>query len=151
MSSHLLPTTRLVAEAWLRLAVPGPGVGRELPPASDQLRAAGFLRVAVVGGGIDPDVPFRQPVLQVECWWPPPLRREWSHTIRAEQMANRLLAATFDRALMGRDINLTSVGTYGPARVHTVTALSEPDEVEEDESDWARFDLDVSVSWSALS
>lgn len=150
MSTPLLPTTRLVATGWLQAALPGVGAGREIPEASDGLRATGFVRVTLVDDGVDPDVPWRSSVVQAECWWPPAPRSEWNHWTRAEQLANRLLNTTYDRALMGLVIDLSLIGTYGSARVHTVTALSGPEEVEEDESDWARFDVALDFDWTAI-
>lgn len=154
----LLPTTELVVAGWLKLAVPGPGVDTDLPDSNDTAQAAayaavrtdGFLRIAPVGGSPDPDVPMRQPVVQVEAWFAPrPDRTAKSVRKRASQLANRVLNATYDPALMGQVIDLSTVGSYAPARVHTVTALTEPDEVEDDASDWSRFDVDVLVLWSA--
>lgn len=152
MSSPLLPTTRLVATAWLQAAVPGPGVGKKLPEASDALRANGFLRVVPgVGGGPDRDVPaYRSPIVQVECWWPPATRSQFDHWTYAEQLAERVVAATGDGALMGLPVDLSTVGNYGPARVHDVIALSDPDLVEEDPSDWARYDVDLLINWTAV-
>lgn len=152
----LLPTTRYVVAGWLQLAVPGVGVGSELPDPDEQdqaaayeaARAAGFMRTALVGGSPDRYVPMREPVVQVECWFPPPASGRQASWARAEQLANRVLAATYDGSLMGRLIDLSQVGSYAPARVHTVTALSEPDPVQEDQSDWARYDLDVSLMWT---
>lgn len=152
MSSPLLPTTRLVVAGWLQLAAPGVQVATAVPEASDTLRAAGFLQVVTgVGGGPDRDVPtYRAPITQVSVWWPPALRAEFSHWHRAEQLAEKLVAATDDRALTGVLIDLSTVGAYGAARVHDVTAVSEPDPVEDDPSDWARYDLDLALTWSPI-
>lgn len=151
MTALLLPTSRLVAEGWLRLAVPGVGVGSELPEVKDapELRTAGFVRLPIVGGGPDRYVPsYRQPVASAECWFAPAERTgapQWSH---AEQLAERIVAATADRALMGVLVDLSAIGNYPLARVHSVVALSEPDRVEEDDSDWSRVDIDLGLDWS---
>lgn len=153
----LLPTTELVVAGWLRLAVPGPGVDTDLPDGNDSAQVAaygavatdGFLRIAPVGGSPDRDVPMRQPVVQIESWYAPRKdRTAKSARHRASQLANRVLNATYDPAFQGQVIDLSTVGQYAPARVHTVTALTEPDEVDE-ASDWSRFDVDVLVLWSA--
>jgi hypothetical protein len=158
VTTLLLPTTKLVVIGWLKLAVSGPGVDTDLPDQNDVDQAAayaavqtdGFLRIAMAGGSPDPDVPMRQPVVQVESWFAPrPDRTARSPRTSAEQLANRVLNATYDPALMGQVIDLSSVGNYQPARVHTVTALTEPDEVEEDSSNWSRFDVDLLCLWSA--
>jgi hypothetical protein len=106
------------------------------------------MRTAQVGGSPDRYVPMREPVVQVECWLPPPASGRQASWARAEQLANRVVAATYDRSLMGRLIDLSTVGNYAPARVHTVIALSEPDPVEEDDSDWSRFDVDLEFRWT---
>jgi hypothetical protein len=155
-SPLLLPTTRFVAAGWLQLAVPGVGVGTELPDPGEQDQAAayaaartnGFMRTAQVGGSPHRYVPMREPVVQVECWFPPPASGKQASWARAEQLANRVVAATYERSLMGRLIDLSTVGNYAPARVHTVIALSEPDPVEEDDSDWSRFDVDLEFRWT---
>lgn len=146
----LLPITRYVAAGWLQLAVPGVSAGTELPGVEDHpaMRTDGFLRIAAAGGSPDEYVPMREPVVQVECWLAPPATGKQVSWARAEQLANRVLAATYDGALMSRLIDLTSVGDYAPARVHTVTALSEPDPVEQNDTDWARFDLDLLFRWT---
>lgn len=158
MSALLLPTTTLVAVGWLKMAVPGPAVGTDLPDPDDPAQAAayvamqtdGFLRIANVGGSPDLYLPMRAPVEQVECWFPPPAgRTAGAARSRAEQLANRVLNATYDPALMGQVIDLSTVGSYAPVRVHTVSAFTEPDEVEADKSDWSRFDVDIELLWSA--
>lgn len=146
-ASLYLPTTRLVADAWLRLAVPGVGVDEELPEADDQLRAAGFIRTATVGGGPNRYVPMRQPVVAAECWVPPNTDRKRSWRI-AEQLAERVVQATFDPAFMGVLIDLSTVGRYRSARVHDVIALGDPQRDDNDPSDWARFDVDLAFTWT---
>lgn len=157
MTALLLPTTEIVVAGWLKLAVTGPPVGTDLPDANDPAQTAayaavkldGFLRIAAVGGSPDPDVPMRQPVVQVESWFAPrPDRAPAGARHRAAQLANRVLNATYEPAFQGQVIDLSSIGQYAPARVHTVTALTEPDEIEEDASDWSRFDVDIAVLWS---
>jgi hypothetical protein len=147
----LLPTTRLVAIGWLQLVVPGIGVDKRLPTVADYpaLRTDGFLRIAGAGGDPDPYVPMRGPVIQVECWLAPPATGEPVSWARAQQLAERVLNATYDGTFMRRRIDLSAVGNYAPARVHTVTALTEPDDVEEPGSDWARVDLDLLFQWTA--
>lgn len=149
MTTLLLPTTRLVAVGWLQLALPGVGVGTILPPADDELRTVGFVRIAPVGGSPDAYVPMRMPVVQAECWTAPVVSTGKASRSRAEQLANRILAATYDEALQGAVIDLSPVGSFAPARVHTVTAMTEPGEVEGDTTDWSRFDLDIELLWSA--
>lgn len=144
----LLPTSRLVAEGWVRLAVPGVGVGSALPTVEDQpsMRSAGFVRIDGIGGSPDRDVRFYSPTVFLSCWFPPAERTGVVQWTRADQLAERLKAATYDGAL--RQVLIEPPGNYAPARVHTAIALAEPDRVEEEASDWARSDIDITVNWT---
>jgi len=143
----LLPTSSLVGRGWLTLALPDVGVGARLPVADDPLRAKGFVRAMVVGGDMDRELPVRRPVIGAECWVPPAVgsdRPPWNH---AEQIAARVAAATYDRALTGVTVDLSGVGDYAPAHVLTVIPLGEPQRVP-DPSNWARFDVDLLLTWT---
>jgi hypothetical protein len=143
-----LPTTELVSQAWLRLAAPGVRVGSELPEADNALRTAGFIRTSIIPSAPDRYVPMRMPVVGAECWVAPDADTQETAWLLAAQIAERLLAATFDRALQGVVIDLSGFGSYAPARVHDVTAISEPDRYEADPTDWARYDLDLAFTWT---
>jgi hypothetical protein len=144
------PNAELVAAAWLRLALPGIGVATTLPADVTPLRTDGFVRIAGVGGSPDRYVPMSHPAVQVECWAAPASegssKPPWN---RANQLAEKVKQATYDPALMGVRLDLSSVGDYSPARVHTVVALSEPTRVENDPGSFARYDVDLLLSWSA--
>lgn len=148
MSTSLLPTTSVVGEAWLALAAPaGVRAGRSLPEATDQaFRDSGFVRVTPVGGNVDRDVPFRSPVVAAECWFPPDPRTRAIPWDEAEQLANQLVAATFDPRWQGVLLDLP--GEFGPALVHTVIALGDPARVTDDPRDFARFDIDLQINWT---
>ncbi|TFV90390.1 hypothetical protein [Blastococcus sp. CT_GayMR16] len=154
MSSPLFrPTSLLVCSAWLRLAS-GVRVDTKLPDTVDEaLRTDGFIRIGGALGG-DPglEVPMRNPVVFVECWVAPnpggqgdPQETAW---LTADQIAARLLEATWDRQLQGVDVDLSTFGNYAPARVHDVIALTEPERVEEEKSDFARVDIDLAFTWT---
>lgn len=143
------PTSELVGRAWLALAVPYVRVGDELPQPTDELmRTVGFIRTQVVGGSKDRDVPFRRPVLTAECWVAPTAEDavRWN---RAGRLAQWVMAAVDDPALMGRVVDLTAFGSYRPARVHTVIALGEPQRVD-DPGNFARFDIPLTVNWTGV-
>lgn len=150
MTALLLPTSRLVVEGWLQLAAPGVPVGTQVPEVKDApgIVTSGFIRIDGFGGGPDRDVPYNAPVAFLACWFPPADRTGMAQWERAEQLARQIVAATYDRAFMGVRIDLSAVGNYAPARVHTAVALTEPDRVEEEKSDWARVDLDLGLDWS---
>lgn len=150
MSTPLLPTTVEVAQAWLRLAAPGVHVDEELPTLKDlpALATLGAIRITPVSGSPNPYVPMRSPVITAECWvaaTDSTRKRAWH---LAGQLAERLVAASFDRALMGADVDLP--GDYRNARVHTATALADPERVEDEESGWARVDVDLELLWTAI-
>lgn len=145
-----LPTTRLVADAWLQLAAPGVRADEDLPALDEALRTNGFMRTSTVGGGPNQIVPMREPVVGVECWFAPPATSTStkSHWRRAEQLAEQLVDATYDTDLMGVVVDLTQIGSYRSARVHTVTVVGGPTKDEDDESDWARYDVDLLFLWT---
>lgn len=143
------PNAELVASAWLRLAVPGIGVATTLPKVDAAMRTSGFLRVQTVGGTPDTYVPMRAPVVAVEAWAAPATdsssQPPWG---RANTLAERVLAATYNPVLMNVAVDLSSAGDYLPARVRTVVAVSEPRRVTDDPSNFARFDLDLLFTWA---
>lgn len=149
MTASLLPSTDLVASAWLRLAVPDIGVATTLPADVTPLRTSGFVRVQTIGGSPNRDVPMRGPVVAAECWAAPATagssKPPWN---RASGIAERIVAAMYDRALM--NVLITLPGDYGPARVHTVVALTEPRRIENDPGNFARFDIDLLFGWTAV-
>lgn len=136
----------LVAAAWLRLAVPGIGVATTLPSVTAAMRTDGFIRVLTVGGSPDVDNAFRAPVVAAECWAAPATEGSaqppWG---RANSLAEAVVAATYDRALMNVVLPL---GDYPDVRVRTVVALSEPRRVENDPANYARYDVDLAFTWT---
>lgn len=142
------PTTETVGEGWLRVAVPDVPAGLELPSATSVLATGGFIRLAAIGGSPDRDVPVRAPVIAAECWIAPASATQKASWRRAHQLASRVLMASYDPALMGVALDLSGLGSYGPARVHTVTVLAEPRRVDL-EDDWARVDVDLLMKWTA--
>jgi hypothetical protein len=147
----LLPNTELVAMAWLRLAVEV-GVATTLPSDVAPLRTSGFVRVATIGGSPNRDVPMRAPVVAAECWAAPSTpgssKPPWN---RANGIAEQVVAATYDPALMGVLVDLSGVGDYSPARVHTVVALTEPRRIENDPGNFGRYDIDLLLSWTSAA
>lgn len=150
MSTPLLPTTDEVAQAWLRLAVSGVRVDEELPTVAEHaaLATVGAVRTVTVDGGLDRYVPVHLPVVTAECWVAVVDGSRKRARGLAGQLGARLVAATFDPALMGVVVDLP--GDYGSARVHTVTALTDPELVDNEPSSWARYDVDLELLWTAM-
>lgn len=148
MTTPLRPTSRIVTLAWLKLAAPGVGADTALPAVSEATAISGFIRPQIVGGSPDRDVPLRNPVISAECWISPhPVTRKVSWS-RAEDLAERLAAAVYDRQLMNRVLDLSEFGNYAPARVLTGLALTEPRRAEGEPTDWARVDVDLQLFWT---
>lgn len=151
MSTPLLPTTDLVAIAWLRLiaGLPAQQIATKLPKDVTILRTVGFVTTQIVGGNPHPDVPMRQPVVTASCWAAPAAGSEKVPWGRAANLAEPIMAATYDRDLMDAEVDLTGFDPdYLPARVRTVLALTEPVRVEGDPSGFARFDIDLRINWT---
>lgn len=149
MSTPLLPTTDEVAQAWLKLAVPGVRVDEELPTVAEHpaLRTVGAIRTASIDGGLDRYVPVHLPVVTAECWVAVAGESRRRARNLAGQLGARLVAATFDTELMGVVVDLP--GDFRSARVHTVTALTDPELVDNEPSSWARYDVDLELLWTA--
>lgn len=148
MSTPLLPTTEVVSQAWLKLVVPAVHVDDELPKLADHpaLATVGAIRTSGSGGGPGRDVPMHEPVVTAECWVAVAGSTPRKARNRAGQLAQRLVVATYDPALMGVVLDLP--GDFGKARVHTVIALSDPDRIDA-ESGWGRYDVDLQFTWTA--
>lgn len=153
-------TSGVVARAWLRTVLPAAvGVDRALPSdITTNMRTSGFVVARTIGGGPDTDVALREPVIGVECWFPPTSdigQQQWN---AAEALANDVIKAAyawpmatsarpvpFDTRL---NISALGMGAYRPARVHSVVPVSEPRESPEDPGNFARFDIDVLIYWT---
>lgn len=144
------PTTGLVARAWLALVLPDAvRVGDALPAPDAALRTVGFVRTDTTGGGVDLYVPMNHPIVSAECWVAPP--KDGSSLVpwnAAERLAGWVIAATYAPAFMGVVVDLTPFGAYAPARVHTVNALSVPRKGPDDPGNYARFDIDLDITWT---
>lgn len=147
----LEPHTEIVAEAWLSLALPDVPNGHDLPPADAATREHGFVQVSVTGGGVGQETPMNFPVVTVTAWLPPadPGSRyvRWNE---AHHIAQRVVRATYDPALMGRAVDLSAVGEYAPALVRTVLALSVPRRGPDDPGYFARVECDLQVNWTGV-
>ena len=141
----------IVAIGWLRLALPGYGVATTLPSLVTDIRTGGFVQVRGVGGTPEMYLPVRRPVVAASCWAAPATEASskppWG---RANTLAERLIAATYDEALMDVELDLSGFGDYDPARVLTVVALSEPVRIENDPANFARYDVDLAFTWTAV-
>jgi hypothetical protein len=147
---RLLAGSELVMIAWLKSA---PGVLADViatqPPLDEtQWAANGCIAVSVVGGHPDPDVPVRNPVMQLDFFATNPgsARIPW---FKASDLAEQVWMATRDRQRIGRIVSITSGGkAYPPAKVLTAFWLTEPRRIYNDRGDWAHYQGDLALSWT---
>lgn len=167
MSTLLLPDSELVASGWLA-AIPGWSsamVGTTLPrlgpngPLPDWVDT-GFVTVAVVGGTPASHVPQAEPVLSVNCWavnascagpgQPINVQNKppWG---RASQLAEQIRAAAYvlDKGI-GRGVTMPVPG-YAHAAVTSALLLTEPRRMPSDMAGYARYQLDIQLTWVAGS
>ncbi|MEU9819212.1 hypothetical protein ACIGG9_16025 [Pseudonocardia alni] len=148
LAPPFLPHAELVCKAWLQ-AIPGlPGVAADLPADQASWAADGFVTYLGLGGRPDLDLPRRKPVFQIDCWAVSPTsgKPPWG---KANQLAELIVAATFAPTgpLWGiRGVDLGA--NYHRARVMAAQVVSEPRRMRFDEGAFARFSLDVQLTWA---
>lgn len=150
MTEPLFPGSDLVGVGWLKLlaGLPADKIATKLPKDDAALRAPGFVRTMIVGGSPSAsDLAWRAPVITAECWTAPAPGSQKVPWGTANQLAEQIVMATYDRALMGRRIDLSAINPlFVPVRVASVLALTEPRRVD-DPSGFARFDVDLKLNW----
>jgi hypothetical protein len=140
----------LVAVAWIA-TIPGltaDGVATQLPSDETTWAAHGFVVVPLsVGGSPHSYVPVRQPVMQVECWAtvPDSDKLPWW---KANQLAEQIRFATYDRVTFGRALSI-SAGTvaYPGAAVKSAQMMTEPRRIWSDQGDYAGYTFDLRLNW----
>lgn len=143
------PTNALVAAAWIAQRVPGftsAMVATQLPRDTTTWATSGFVQVTPITGTPDVDIDVRRPLVQIDTWATsggtnPPVGK-------ANVLAERIRIATFDGALYGRPV-VTKDG-YDNAIVLSAYVLTEPAEVTDDPSGYARFTFDLALDWVRL-
>lgn len=153
----LRPTAPLIAVAWLSQRVPGvvaAQVATRLPKDVTAWASSGFVQATVIPSAAPVESgDGRLAYVQVDCWTAklatdgstqtnPPIKA-------AAVLAENVLAAT-DPAVQvfGRPVAMPT--GYGPARVLSVYAVTEPSEVPDDPSGYGRVTLDLAIKWSPL-
>jgi hypothetical protein len=146
----LPPTNALVAAAWIAQRVAGftPAmVSTRLPRDVTTWQATGFVQVTPITGTPDVDLDVRHPLVQVDTWaagstTSPPIGK-------ANVLAERIRIATFDGALYGKPVETPH--DYDDAIVLSAYALTEPAEVPDDPSGYARFTFDLALDWARIT
>lgn len=147
----LLATTELVALAWIA-SIPGltaDVVDLQLPADETTWAENGAIVVPTsVGGSPQSAVPIRRPVCQVECWATNPNSDvlPWG---KANQLAEQVVAASFDRVAIARQVTATIGGvSYPPVKVSGAQVLTEPRRVWSDAGDYAGYLFDLLLTWA---
>lgn len=142
------PTNALVAVAWLGQRVAGlaPGmVATRLPRDLSTWADLGFVQATVVTGTPDVDVPIRRPLVQVDAWAhspdgvKPPVNK-------AARLAELVRVATEDGAQYGKPVAMPA--NYAGAVVLSAYVVTEPYEMTDDPSGFARISLDLVLEWA---
>ena len=124
------------------------GVGTQLPPNDTLWSAHGFVVVpTTVGGSPHSVMPLRRPVAQVECravipgsGVPP-----WG---LAEDLAEQIRFATYDRRNFGRPLDIVVNGVaYPSAQALSAKMLTEPHRMYGDAADYAGLAFDLAMQW----
>lgn len=151
MTTALYATTELVAVAYIASlpTLAADGVGMQLPADETTWAENGYVVVPVtVGGAPQSAMPVRRPVVQVECWATNPNSDvlPWG---KANQLAEQIVASTFDRDIIARPVYVTFGGVaYPQVKVSEAKALSEPRRVWSDLGDYAGYLLDLQLTWA---
>lgn len=146
------PTNAIVAAAWVAQRVPGfttDMVATRLPRKTIEWAATGFVQVTPITGVPDVDIPVRHPVVQVDAW-AVKLDAEGNVTNKppigqANVLAERVRIATEEGALYNSKV-ITPAG-YEDAIVLSAYPLTEPVEMPDDPSGYARFTFDLALDW----
>jgi hypothetical protein len=140
------PTPEQVAIAWLG-TVPGVPVGKiatTLPGDTSTWSTDGFLTVLSVGGSGPMYTGLRSPVVQVDAWAnnPDSSKPPWGK-------AGSLIGAVIERTLTDTQPGelFIRAGFY-PVRLMSVYPLGEPRRVPDDESSFARYQVDLTFRYA---
>ena len=124
------------------------GVGTQLPPDDTTWAQHGYVVVpTTVGGSPHSVMPLRRPVAQVECravipgsGVPP-----WG---LAEDLAEQIRFATYDRRNFGRPLDIVVNGVaYPSAQALSAKMLTEPHRMYGDAADYAGLAFDLAMQW----
>lgn len=153
LAGPFYPTNALVAAAWIGQRVPGIVAGQvatRLPRDVKTWGAEGFVQVSPVTGVPDVDIPVRHPLVQVDCW---AVTIDAAGNVSTKQpvhKANRLAelirtATELDSARYSSPVTMPA--HYAGAIVLSAYPLTEPSEVPDDPSGYARVTFDLALDW----
>lgn len=148
------PTNALVAVAWIGQRVPGISssqVATRLPTAFATWADEGFVQVTIITGTPDIDTGIRKPLAQVDCWAATVDAAGNVSTKQPTGKANRLAelirtATELPSAEYGKPVTMPA--NYAGAIVLSAYPLTEPVEVPDDPSGYARVTFDLALDWA---
>lgn len=143
------PTNALVAVAWLGQRVPGlaPGiVATRLPRDLAAWADLGFVQATVITGTPDVDVPIRRPLVQIDAWAHSPdgVRPPVNKAARLAELVR--VATELPTARYSSPVEMPA--NYAGAVVLSAYVATEPYEVTDDPSGFARISLDLVLEWA---
>jgi len=141
------PTNGLVAQAWLAQRVDGLAEGMvasTLPRETAAWAELGFVQVTPVTGTPDVDLDVRHPLVQVDCWAMTPNSVK-PPRMKAHRLAELIRVATFEGARYSQPVTLPAA--YAGAIVLSAYLNTEPAEVPDDPSGYARVTFDLALDW----
>lgn len=155
-----LPTSALVAVAWLGQRVPGltPAmVATKLPREISDWADAGFVQVTIIPAPAEVDVPIRHAYAQIDAWGVN-VKADGSGDMKpavakATRLAELIMRATEDdvqRAAGGFGRPVTMPANYLAARVQAAYPMTEPSEVPDDPSGFGRVTFDLALDWARI-
>lgn len=151
MPVMLLPTTELVAIAWLKgvSGIPANSVATRLPADISTWTDTGFVQCQAITGATAPDKdsPLNNPVVQVDTWWCAPSPSKQPPWNKANNLMELVRAGTYTENML-RTVSLPS--GYPSARVLSVYLVTEPRRMNDDDSSYARFSADMKIHWVTL-
>lgn len=151
-----LPTSALVAVAWLGQRVAGlvpAQVATRLPRDVTTWADAGFVQLTIIPGAAEVDIPVRHAIVQVDAWGVNVASDGSAGTKPAVNKATRLAELVYratldDVQLFGRPVTMPV--NYGAARVQAAYPMTEPSEVPDDPSGYARVTFDLALDWARI-
>lgn len=146
-----IPTNALVAAAWIGQRVPGiiPSmVATRLPRDATTWEAAGFVQVTPITGTPDVDIDVRKPLVQIDCWTNNPNSTN-PPVGKANNLAELIRTATHSPAALYSS-PVTLPHDYEDAIVLSAYVMTEPAEVPDDPSGYARITFDLALDWARI-
>lgn len=152
-----LPTTALVAVAWLGQRVPGIAaaqVATRLPRDLVTWLDEGFVQATVIPAAAEVDSGARRRgIVQIDAWGAN-AATDGSVTakpavMKATRLAELIVRATEDAVQsFGRPVTMPA--NYAAARVLSAYPMTEPSEVPDDPSGFGRVTFDLALDWARI-